>query len=415
MRSALVLMLLVIVCIFPMAGEAAETVLGGLMAWPSAVGQAPEIALSPTPDEEGVRFPATEDTWFGSVTLGNGDDPVFSLAFEDGETPHLWIDANNNESLIDDGTPDPTYHHSFDSYAWIRTLQVSYTWNGTSYEAPYILRITAFRRYDEWSIIFGSWCLHEGLLLMKGMPTTIWLGDMDSDGLFDDLEELLVIVDANGDGVPALDYAIIEQFTPQLPFVDAGQFQLDGVTYAIDQVSPDGRLICTSKAVVQVEPIPNVIVGKPAPAFTVTSLQGEVFSSESLLGRPVILFFTPGEIPDNVSISGDRPSDDRLRDLVEQLEGFDAQILVIATLPESLTSDAVQVDNLDVPLVAYDDELMLTYRPGIDWLIVIGRDGTVLGTDWVTPVYDADGRLFSSDIGRLHVSNVFDLLRMDAE
>ncbi len=72
MRSALVVILLVALCVISTVGRTAETVLGGLRPWPSAMGAAPEIVLSSTPSEEGLRFPAAESTLFGSVTLGNG-------------------------------------------------------------------------------------------------------------------------------------------------------------------------------------------------------------------------------------------------------------------------------------------------------------------------------------------------------
>ena len=283
MRTTLLFILFTALCALPFLGEAAETVLGGLRPWPSAIGAAPEIELSSRPDEDGLRFPATDSTRFGSVTLGNGDDPIISLAFEGTETPQLWIDCNNNESLIDDGAPDATDRYSFDSYSWIRTLQVSYTWNGQSYEAPYILRISAIRHGEEWSLFIGSFCLKEGRLLLGQTPTAIWLGDMNTDGLFDDADERLLIIDTNGDGEPALDYSGPEQYPPQAPWAEMGQFQLDGVTYAVKEVSPDRGFLSVSEAEVQAEPLSSVIVGQPAPAFTATSLQG----GSLLIGVPV--------------------------------------------------------------------------------------------------------------------------------
>ncbi len=325
----------------------------------------------------------------------------------------MWIDDNNNESLIDDGVPDATYRYSFNVYSWIRTLQVSYTWNGEFYEAPYILRVTALRSASEWSLFVGSCCLREGFLLVEQTPTAIWLGDMNTDGLFDDLDELLVIIDADGDGEPALDYSIVEQFAPQMPFSDAGQFQLGGVTYAIDQVSPDGRYVQVSEAQVQAEPLPSVIVGEPAPAFAVTSLQGEPFSSKSLLGKPVLLYFTPSEDANGHTVCTGCFPDDRLRDLAEQFDERDVQILVISTWPESPACDAVRFGDIVLPLIEADMDLVRAYRPGTDWLVVIGRDGTVLGKDSVRPIYDAGGRVMGADSVPLHVGDVFDLLWMD--
>ena len=132
------------------------------------------------------------------------------------------------------------------------------------------------------------------------------------------------------------------------------------------------------------------------------------------MGQPVILFFTPGEYPDGSTLCENGPTYDRLRDLVVQLDSFDVQILVFVTWPESPACDAVHVDDVALPLIEHDMELIRAFRPGVDWLIVIGRDGTVVGVDELRADYDSEGRVIGTDIVRLYIGQVFDLL-MDEE
>ena len=119
-----------------------------------------------------------------------------------------------------------------------------------------VVRIIALRSDAGLSLYHYRFCVRRGLVWNQGMPHTIWLGDMNSDGVYSDLDSLLVIVDADRDGMPSIDYSIPEYFYPGFP--------LAGQVYDIEQVSPDGALLEGAVRDMSAhEPLPWVVVGEP--------------------------------------------------------------------------------------------------------------------------------------------------------
>ena len=76
---------------FPMGRAAHQTVL-------------PALRASPPPGV--TRIPEGDPVLYGRVALGNGEDPHVDFALVDlGEASLLYFDQNNNEDLLDDGSP----------------------------------------------------------------------------------------------------------------------------------------------------------------------------------------------------------------------------------------------------------------------------------------------------------------------
>ena len=89
-------------------------------------------------------------------------------------------------------------------------------------------------------------------------------------------------------------------------------------------------------------------------------------------------------------------------------------MLVVSTTDQLLEERVVTCHGTPVPLVS-DDNLLRAYRPRLHWLVLIGRDATVLGKDSVrpVPVYDSQGRVIGAENVLLRVSEVLRLMQWD--
>ena len=383
--------------------------LGEVVSWPSAMGPARRLDTSPYPAEDETLFAARADAMFGCLHLGNGPDTAIAVAFVGGDSPRLWVDANNNEDLTDDGTPEWSDSYSDSAFEWKRRLHVSYTSNGIEHTAEYEVNVIALRDYDRWDLFYSSHCLRKGLLWTGEEALTVWLGDMDSDGLYDDLENLKVIVDVNGDDFPAIDHSIPETFYPEF-FLGEGQIQIHGTTFAIDAVSADGMRVEASIAEVQLPPLPYVTVGREAPAFEVETADGQSLSLVDLQGKFVILAFAPiQESGVCASCTASAEGVPRICDLASELRSSTVQIIAVSTYTDPPVVSALQCAGVDVPLV-WGQALFRSYRPRAYWLIVIGPDGVILGKDAVRPIYDSSGNVAGAEDRPLRVPEILELI-----
>jgi len=383
--------------------------LGEIVIWPSAIGAARDVELTQVPVEAGTRFAASQEVVFGNLQLGNGTDTIIALAFEGGASPKLWLDQDNDEDLINDTSPEWTDNPSHDVYAWIRSVEVSYlTEDGDEHTAEYIVYVAAYRRKDGWDVVYTSYCLRKGLLWTEDGTVAVWLGDMDTDGVYDDLTELTVIVDADGDSAPSIDYSIPEIFYPAFPFED-GRIQVLGSTYTIESVTPDGRRMAVARAEKQERPLPHITIGSASPEFETVALDGQSISTTSLLGKHAVLLFAP--ISNQTGCSSCSSSQDRIAricELAESLKSEPVTVVVVSTTLEAPELDRVDCSGVPVALV-WDRELLRVFRPRLDWLIVLGPDGTILGKDSVRPVYDAAGNVAG---GANQPLSTFDILTL---
>ena len=114
------------------------------------------IDLFETPSEALLAMPEGEDIRYGVIKLGNGADTLISLAIRLGDEPLIWIDANNNEDLFDDGAPTADVRQSTISHTWYREVTVSYWEDGVHSTAPYVLRLSALKMFNEWRFNYSS-------------------------------------------------------------------------------------------------------------------------------------------------------------------------------------------------------------------------------------------------------------------
>jgi hypothetical protein len=394
------------------------------------------IDLQERPRETLSAAPEGEDILYGVIQLGNGVDTLISLAVRLGDNPLIWIDTNNNEDLFDDGPATPDAAQPPNRQTWYREITVSYWEDDVHSTAPYALRLSAMRSLyewdiNEWDISYTGVCARKGLVQIEQTLHTLWLLDSDADGLFNDIAELGIGVDNDGDGEISLDFAAHEWPLPGFGFREPGTVQIGDIFYELIDVSSDGRVILLSESATDYEPLPILQVGYPAPRFTTTSITGEEVALSQYLGQPLVIVFAPlfqiypehidycsqsgyNLVPDCFNGMGQPRSAGALQALERTLGliyayAAEAQresnlpFILVATDPAVISPDTpTTLDQLDLPFpIIWDETLILKYRSLYHSAFVIDAEGVVVARDGWSWYYDSTGRLIHADLNPL--------------
>lgn len=404
-------------------GETVESVgIGG--------GELHIISLYDTPREDLIYAPIGEDIQYGTIKLGNGADTLISIAVRLGPEPLLWVDANNNEDLYDDGASTPDAVWSQHSRAWYREITVSYWEDGAHYTSPYVLRIQVTKFGNDWDLLYSGFCVRKGLIRIGPTLHTIWLSDLDSDGLFNDFENLAVGIDSDGDGEPCLDFSSPEWFFQESPFLEPGIVQIDNMFYELIDVSSDGRLIELASSDVDLEPLPILQVGHPAPLLTVNTVTGEKIDLSKYMGQPILLLFAPmfqlylehidycsqpewsgysdcffgfGQPRTRSGWLAIERTQEFIEEAIQWPDDLGFKILLIATDLSLLSPDTpTSLDQLDLPFsIIWDETFSMQYRTALYGAFVIDHEGSIVARDGWSYRYDATGRLLQADLDPL--------------
>lgn len=252
-----------------------------------------DLSLFSTPPTGITAMPKGENIRYGTIVLGNGKKKAINIAVEIGDEPRVWVDENNDKDLCNDegGKSDSYECGSVLSFEWYFEVQASYEVNGQSIRQAYYLTILATREKGpnkKCKFHYVSGGLRKGLIEIDGALYDIYIGDRNSDGLYDDgSENLTVFIDVNHDGKIAWDNAVYEVFTfPDFPI------QIGVNVYSVKTVAPDGRRLVMEK--VGEAPPPSVLTpGHPAPDFTAKTVRGESISLSDYRGKVTILIPVP--------------------------------------------------------------------------------------------------------------------------
>jgi hypothetical protein len=428
---------LVLICLFTGAVAAQETYLGllGEIAGPSFLPfvsglQFQKITLYETPHEPLAAAPQGDDIQYGFIKLGNDADSRISLAVRLGPEPLLWIDANNNEDLYDDGAVAPDALSPWRRCVWNREVVVSYWKDGIHSSASYPLQVMGWWSDGAWEFYYAGCVARKGLVQINAAFHTMWLWDIDSDGLFNDVEDLGVGIDNNGDGELSVDFSSPECFLGEAPFLPAGVIQIGKALYELVDVSPDGRSVVLSASTTDVKPLPILEPGFSAPVFKTQTVRGAQLDLAEDRSQPLLLLFAPmfqlyPERIDYCSSSewseyddcffgfgqpkstGSQRALDRTRELIDAATrstnelGF--RIVLLATDPMLLGPDTpTTLDQLDLPMpIVWDETVLELYRTFVYGALVIDTDGVIVARDTWVYHYDASGRLASADLDPL--------------
>lgn len=394
---------LVVGCLVGLTGRGEESLayLCELVDWPSSWGPIPTISFAPTPQEELRAFPVGENVKYGVIRLGNGQDPLISVAIREGPDPAIWVDANNNEDLTDDGGGKWDLQWRWNSFVWYFTVFVDYLKAGVDTIAPYTIEIVAYNPSgSRWEVSYASHCLRKGLLEVEGTQYAIWIGDMDSDGRYDDIEDLVVVVDVDGDGMPCFSPASPEIFFPRHTPVQIGM-----TLYVVDSVSPDGREVRLQQAGAATSPLPFLSPGHPAPAFTSQTIEGHTISLTDYRGDVTVLVFVPIQTCVNCPACVEAPLVcARVRDLNLLDHRDDIHVIAIATDDVAPMREQIRAVGIEYPVI-WDPELVMLYRVTNTWLFIVDGEGNIRAMDQTFLRYQ-DGHLVKVQYSPLTIPEI---------
>ncbi|NUN48250.1 MAG: TlpA family protein disulfide reductase [Candidatus Brocadiae bacterium] len=236
------------------------------------------------PFEKIAKVPAfrAKPQW-GQILLKAGTDRSIAVVLDDagpGEAL-MYVDANNNEDLTDDGDPAKEYSKEGRSLGKYWKLQIErgkaksdyqmYVW----YLRDNAKKFNAYRGMDWW----------EGTATLAGETVRFGIVDLNSDAMFSDLDQLALSVDYNRDGRLDGERDSNERFEGTEPFPAGGR------GWVIKSCSESGDEVVLAEHTEPVALRPSLGAGAPAPDFTGTDAEGNDVSLSSFLGRVVLVQF----------------------------------------------------------------------------------------------------------------------------
>ena len=224
----------------------------------------------------GLTEPAYSGTpMYASLTLGGASYTI--VIDQDGSDGKLYVDVDASKALspID----------------WVQQL-----WDGSylasvSFQLPAGDSTRPHRLFLEWSpatptaIIYFRDNYQAGEIDLGGVTYKMAIIDENSDGKFDDLDHDQLLIDIDQDGQLLASSDSHERYWLDAPF------NIDGTVYAATSVSADGKQILIDKSDAWVDPKSPLMVGFPAPDFSVVDGDGNKLSLSSLQGKIVLLDF----------------------------------------------------------------------------------------------------------------------------
>lgn len=236
------------------------------------------------PAEKLVKVPKFKGAakW-GEIRIEAGTDRSFAVVLDDAGAGEdvMYVDANNNEDLTDDGEPAKQYSKEATSVGkyWKLTVErgkktSEYQMYVYAYEAN-TKGFSAYRGMDWW----------EGKATLAGQEVKFAIVDMDSDARFDDLDKLALCIDYNADGKYDGEQDSNERWNGDQPFAAAGK------GWVLKSVSEAGDEAVIAEHTEPVAMRPPLGPGSPAPEFTGTDKDGNEVALSSFLGKVVLVQF----------------------------------------------------------------------------------------------------------------------------
>ena len=224
---------------------------------------------------------------YGTVVLGTGPDSLVTLMIDEAgkATRLIYIDANNNEDLTDDGSG--SWDRETSSVVMVsRDIAVEYHGAKAPYQIDYPYSFYRFlnRENLEGFILGYRSGYRTGMLTLKGKSYRIAASDDDNDAVYD-TENLALIIDRNQDGQ-------LDGSTGSAERYEAGEpFNIEGLTYETVFISPDGSELRIAPSDTSVQEKAYLEPGYPAIPFSEKGLDGRTVRLEDFQGKVVLLDF----------------------------------------------------------------------------------------------------------------------------
>ncbi len=230
---------------------------------------------------------------YGKIIVGNSpakQNIAVIVDEADGQTPRIYIDANNNRNLTDDKIPEWTKSESGGFFKEV-VIKATFLIDGKSQELN--LPYTAFRYRNEerkqTRVVFQSKFARSGELKIGNNAYKIVAQTYNEQGLFSNPQEITIGIDTNQDGQISKSLLSAEIFWGG----NGGgkPFNIAGETYRMARVSESGEKIILEVSPVKVEPKKSILTNAPAPDFSFQTLDGKTMGLSDLKGKVVLLDF----------------------------------------------------------------------------------------------------------------------------
>ena len=343
------------------------------------------LGLYDQPVEEYVGLapvtPGGAEYSYGILPLGSGPDPGITVAVSEHGEPRILVDANNDEDLANDPGIQDRERIDARTYRWQVTVDVEYKIYGTITRAPYHLLILAdfsyaTERYEYW---YSCFCHRRGLIDLEGTLYPIAMSDLSSTAKYDDLSNISVSIDTDGDGKLDMLLGSHEVYGPKDPF----QVQVRDVMYMITSVSEDGRRMALEQ-VGNAEARPIIGLDHLAPDFTARTIDGQDIRVSDFLGKVVVLVFCPVlktsgcPMCDTISSS----TSTRISDIRDSVSLFGDSVVMITVYAGSrpVDSDDTPGPRLQTEITLWEPQIAEIYRRS-NGLFIIDQEGIIAGMD----------------------------------
>jgi peroxiredoxin len=229
---------------------------------------------------------------YQKLIIGNHEKKKYIAVVIDeaeGRPPRIYIDANNNGDLTDDG--DPVWANESDAaFRKEVTIRATFMIEGKEREVglPYLLmRIKGEERRRNNGgdvIIYSARYGRSGTVKLQGKDYLVSV-KTTNQGLYPLPEKQTFLIDLNHDGKLDRSALSAELFPGTEPF------NIDGESYRVAGASETGDQITLEVSPVKAAPRHHIVAGEPAPDFTFTTIDGKKLKLSDLKGKFVLLDF----------------------------------------------------------------------------------------------------------------------------
>ena len=230
---------------------------------------------------------------YGKLVLGNSpakQNIAVVVDETDGQSPRLYVDANNNGDLTDDGSPEWIKRESGGTSKEV-VVKTTFLSNGKLTKVILPFSISRFQIGDDKRsrIVFQHKYSRSGELKIGNRVYKVLAQTYSGQGLFSKPEQITLGIDTNQDGQISKDLLSAEIF-----FGGNGggrPFNIAGESYRIARASESGDKIFLEVSPTKVSAKNYILINSPAPDFSFQTLDNKTVNLSELKGRVVLLDF----------------------------------------------------------------------------------------------------------------------------
>jgi len=230
---------------------------------------------------------------YGKIIVGNSpakQNIAVVIDEADGQSSRIYIDANNNRNLIDDGSPEWTKSESGGFFKDV-VIKAIFLSNGKSQELNLPYTIFRYRNEErkQTRIVFQSKFARSGELKIGNSIYKTLAQTFNRQGLFSNPKEVTIGIDANQDGMISKSLLSAEIFWGGDGW--SKPFNIDGESYQIARVSESGDKMFLEVSPTKVAPKKYILINSSAPDFKFQTLANKSVKLSDLKDKVVLLDF----------------------------------------------------------------------------------------------------------------------------